>query len=230
MPSDHDSKHGSKSTKVLNVLNWCHQILYLLYVFNIFYCNHPISIYFTVKGGLQEVPKGDNKLGRHFFPANVCLHKRDISTVRQFKKKKAIKTQFPTWPTGPLVSGSHCIPPYSLSLLFSINKILLTSAAQIHLRADQEPSTSENSCVSSVYQQSKLMSEKLQNPRGEQHSSLRAMARDMPCPNVSVPTLLLSRSLLLNVLQVTLLSSLASSHLNPLYLIKREVGLVILAL
>jgi hypothetical protein len=45
--------------------------------------------------------------------------------------KKAIKTQFPTWPTGPPVSGSPCMPPCSLSLLFSTNQIFPTSAAGV---------------------------------------------------------------------------------------------------
>jgi hypothetical protein len=34
---------------------------------------------------------------------------------------------------GPLISGSLCMPPCSLSLLFSTNKIFLTSAAGDHL-------------------------------------------------------------------------------------------------
>jgi hypothetical protein len=46
---------------------------------------------------------------------------------------KSYKTQFPTWPRGPPVSRSHCMPPCSLSFLLSANKIFLTSAVQVCL-------------------------------------------------------------------------------------------------
>jgi hypothetical protein len=41
-----------------------------------------------LKDGLQEVPKGDNWPRKHFsFPENICLHLRDISTLKQYTKK-----------------------------------------------------------------------------------------------------------------------------------------------
>jgi hypothetical protein len=85
-----------------------------------------------LKDGLQEVPKCDNWPRRHFsFPGNFCLHLRDISTLGQLKKPT--KTQFPTWPMGPPVSGSLCMAPCSLSLLLSTYKIFPISAAQVLL-------------------------------------------------------------------------------------------------
>jgi hypothetical protein len=78
-------------------------------------------------------PKGDNWSREHFFfPGNICLHLTDISTHRQYTKK-GYKTLSPTWPTGSLVSRSPCMPPFSLSLLFSTNKIFPTSAAGVCL-------------------------------------------------------------------------------------------------
>jgi hypothetical protein len=50
------------------------------------------KFFLRVKGGLQEVPKGDNYPRRHFFSGNICLHLRDISTLGQLKK--GYKTQF----------------------------------------------------------------------------------------------------------------------------------------
>jgi hypothetical protein len=87
-----------------------------------------------LKDGLQKVPKGDKWSRRHLsFPGNLCLHPRGISVLRQ--RKKAIKTQSPTLPTGPPGSGSPCIPHYAvfLSFLFSTNKIFPTSAAGVRL-------------------------------------------------------------------------------------------------
>jgi hypothetical protein len=46
--------------------------------------------------------------------------------------QKGYKTQSPTRPTEPPVSGSPCIPHYAV-FLFSTNKIFLTSAALVHL-------------------------------------------------------------------------------------------------
>jgi hypothetical protein len=84
------------------------------------------SLQINLKDGLQEVPKDDSDLETLLLPRRPerHLHPRAI-------QKKATKTQFPTWPMGPPVSRSHCILPCSLSLLFPINKIFLTSAAGV---------------------------------------------------------------------------------------------------
>jgi hypothetical protein len=53
-----------------------------------------------IKDGLQEVPKGDQWSRSHLsFTGNLCLHLRDISAPRQFKK--GYKTQSPSLTQGP---------------------------------------------------------------------------------------------------------------------------------
>jgi hypothetical protein len=83
---------------------------------------------------LQEVPKGDNWPRRFFsFPANVCLHLRDILALGQYTKKDII----PNLQNDPQdhlpISRSPCMPPCRLSLLFSTNKIFPTSVAEVCL-------------------------------------------------------------------------------------------------
>jgi hypothetical protein len=105
------------------------------------------------EGLLQEIPKGDKWSRRHLsFPGNLCLHLRDISALRQCKK--AIKTQSPPWPRGPLVSGfwSHCIPHYAVFLFFSLQiksfqPMLLESTCAFILIVGSRTLNTWNSCT-----------------------------------------------------------------------------------
>jgi hypothetical protein len=87
----------------------------------------------NVKDGLQEVPKGDNWLRRHFsFTGNFCLHLRDISALRRYKKGYKSPISNLTHRTTGFRVPLHA-PPCSFSLLFSTNKIFPASAAGVHL-------------------------------------------------------------------------------------------------
>jgi hypothetical protein len=104
-----------------------------------------------VKDGLREVPKGDN------WPRTLLLSRKCLLAPERHLCPRAIKKGYKN-PISKLTTsfGSRCMPPFSLSLLFSTNKIFLTSAAWVHpllsfSEQTQEPSTAENSCLSSVY-------------------------------------------------------------------------------
>jgi hypothetical protein len=102
-----------------------------------------------LKDRQQEVPKGGKWLRRHLsFLGNFCLHLRDISALRQCKK--SIKTQSPTWPTGPLVSRSPCIPHYAVFLFSSLQiksflHLLLESTGAFILRVGSRTLSTWNS-------------------------------------------------------------------------------------
>jgi hypothetical protein len=70
----------------------------------------------------------------------------------QAMQKKGYKAQSPTWPTGPLVSESLCIPHYAVFLFSSLQiksfwPLLLQSACAFILRAGSRALSTWNSCM-----------------------------------------------------------------------------------